>query len=141
MTDWDLPFNGCKCALFMGDRLVILLRDDNPEIPFPNMWDLPGGGREGSEDPFQTLAREVKEELGLDLRQQHIQWHHRFPANHTPGAFVWYFVAEMPEEAVGDIEFGNEGQGWKLVTIERFMALENAVPGMAERLSVWRDNI
>jgi 8-oxo-dGTP diphosphatase len=50
-------------------RLVIYLRDDKPEIPFPNHWDLFGGHIEQGETPEQALVREVKEELGIALKE------------------------------------------------------------------------
>jgi 8-oxo-dGTP diphosphatase len=57
-------------------RLLIYLRDDKPEIPFPNHWDLFGGHVEDGESPEQALVREVKEELGVTL--QHWQFFRRF---------------------------------------------------------------
>jgi 8-oxo-dGTP diphosphatase len=48
-------------------RLLIYLRDDKPEIPFPNHWDFFGGHLENGETPEQALVREVKEELGVEL--------------------------------------------------------------------------
>ena len=48
-------------------RLLIYLRDDKPEIPFPNRWDLFGGHVEAGETPEQALQREVKEELNVEL--------------------------------------------------------------------------
>lgn len=54
-----------------GARLLIYLRDDKPEIPFPNHWDLFGGHVEANETPEQALVREVREELGIILKEWH----------------------------------------------------------------------
>jgi 8-oxo-dGTP diphosphatase len=58
-----------QVLLFDRDRkLLIYLRDDKPDIPFPNCWDFFGGHVEDGETPEQALVREVKEELGVVLR-------------------------------------------------------------------------
>jgi 8-oxo-dGTP diphosphatase len=49
------------------DRLLIYLRDEKADIPFPNYWDFFGGHLEVGETPEQALVREVKEELGIEL--------------------------------------------------------------------------
>jgi 8-oxo-dGTP diphosphatase len=51
------------------NRLLIYLRDNKPDIPFPNCWDFFGGHVETGETPERALVREVKEELGIDLEQ------------------------------------------------------------------------
>lgn len=51
-----------------NDRLLIYLRDDKPEIPFPNHWDFFGGHVEEGETPEEALVREVNEELGVKLK-------------------------------------------------------------------------
>lgn len=49
-----------------NNKILLLLRDDVPNIPFPNKWDIPGGKIEEGETPDIAVRREMKEELGLD---------------------------------------------------------------------------
>lgn len=49
-------------------KLIIYQRDDKPQIPFPNHWDLIGGHVEEGETPEQALVRETQEEIGLGLK-------------------------------------------------------------------------
>ena len=59
--------------LFINDRLevLLLLRDNIPTIPYPNMWDLPGGHVEADETPEECIKREMAEEMGIDLENFH----------------------------------------------------------------------
>lgn len=132
------PFDGCKVALFIGDRLLTILRDDDPVIPWPNMWDLPGGGREGSETPFETLVREVQEEVGLILPEHAVEWQKRYPGIAIPNTFVWFFVARLPIGTESQIQFGNEGQEWRLQTIPEFTSQPNVIPSYEARLNDWQ---
>lgn len=50
-------------------KFLVYLRDNNPNIPFPNTWDLIGGHIETGEIPIVALIREVKEEIGFDLKR------------------------------------------------------------------------
>jgi 8-oxo-dGTP pyrophosphatase MutT (NUDIX family) len=51
-------------AIFHGiDGKVLLVKPS-----YRDTWEIPGGGLEHGEYPFQAAAREVKEETGLDLR-------------------------------------------------------------------------
>lgn len=60
---------GCS-IVFLNDKMQILLflRDDIPGLPYPNMWDIPGGHVEKDETPEQCIVREMKEEMGLDIQ-------------------------------------------------------------------------
>jgi len=50
-------------------EILLYLRDNKPDIPFPNHWDLIGGHVEEGETPEEALVRETKEELDLDLKE------------------------------------------------------------------------
>lgn len=47
------------------NKVLLMLRDDLPHIPCPNMWDLPGGHVEPNETPDDCICRELQEELGF----------------------------------------------------------------------------
>ncbi|HMN16546.1 MAG: NUDIX domain-containing protein [Ignavibacteriota bacterium] len=47
------------------NQVLLLLRDNKADIPFPNMWDIPGGRVEHNESPEFTVRREMFEELGI----------------------------------------------------------------------------
>ncbi|MFN4279222.1 NUDIX hydrolase [Thermosynechococcus sp.] len=50
--------------LYQGDRVLMQLRDDNPNILYPGHWGLFGGHLEPKEAPLDGVRREVYEELG-----------------------------------------------------------------------------
>ena len=48
-----------------NNHILLLLRDNKIDIPFPNMWDIPGGRVENGELPEDTIRREMNEEMGI----------------------------------------------------------------------------
>lgn len=59
---------GCQIVLVDAqDRVLLQLRDEKDWIPFPGMWALPGGMREGGESPEECIRREMSEEMGIEL--------------------------------------------------------------------------
>jgi 8-oxo-dGTP diphosphatase len=128
---------GAKGALLLGDRLLTTLRDDFDWIPFPGCWDFVGGGREGGESPEETLIREAREEVALDLGPAEWLWRSRFPAMVDPSRTSWFFVLRLPASEARRIALGDEGQGWMLVPPARFLTLPGAVPSLQARLRVW----
>ena len=132
------PHQGAKVALFLGDQLISILRDDRPDIPYPNLWDLPGGAREDDETTFETVAREVREEIGLVLPRTAVHWKAAYRANFNPEEWIAFFVARLPASIVDAVLFGDEGQRWALYKEDAFLALSDVVPTYPPRLQQWR---
>jgi 8-oxo-dGTP diphosphatase len=131
---WDgQDFSGTKIALICGNATVAYLRDDKPDIPYPGMWDLPGGGREGTESPIECGLREVQEEFGLVLGASLVMLleQHKSPR----GGLDTYFCAiQITEEDIKAIRFGEEGQRWAMMPIADFIGHPAAVPHLRDRL-------
>ncbi|MCC5973787.1 MAG: NUDIX hydrolase [Rubellimicrobium sp.] len=132
-----VEFSGAKAAVLIGERLLVTRRDDRPDIPWPGLWDFPGGGRDGDETPDQTLAREMREEVGLDPSGGRVLWRRPFPSVDQPGTITWFYVLQLPDEAEGRIVFGDEGQGWRLIAPRAFLKLPDAVPFLQRRFALW----
>lgn len=130
-------FSGAKLALLNRGRVLTMLRDDRPDIPFPGHWDLAGGGREGKETPQQCACRELHEEFGLRLPETGIEYARSYPGDLSGQGITWFFGAEMPGLKPADIRFGNEGQKWLLMPVRVFIMHPQAVPHLSQRLASW----
>lgn len=128
-----MAFVGAKLVLLLGGRLVTLLRDDIPGIVYPGWWDMPGGGREGDESPEACVLRETREEFGLDLDPADLVWRAGFEDPTTGGQAIW-FAAALPAAVADDIVFGDEGQGWRLMDPEAWLAHPRAIPHFKSRV-------
>ncbi len=133
MNEGVAEFNGAKLALFVGGRLVVMLRDDKPDIAFPAMWDLPGGGRDPGETPEQTVLRETEEEIGVGLTEEDLVWKEEFPS--TTGKRLYFFAAHLAPERRGEIVLGDEGQRLEFMTPAEYLAHPHAIPFLQEQLT------
>ena len=129
----QLDFTGVKVALLVEKSILVVLRDNKPDIPWPNMWELPGGGREGIETPLECLQREVWEELGLTLKEESIIWSRIYPSILDKDRLAVFVVAQISQKQYQEICFGDEGQEFKLMPIEDFIKAEGIIPQLQER--------
>ena len=134
-------FTGCKIALFCGDKLLTILRDDKSNIPYPNTWELPGGGREGDESPFECVAREVYEELGINLTEDCLLWSKVYPSMIFEGKESVFLVGQLTQDQFDSIVFGDEGQGYKLMSTEEFLGSDKVVPQLQDRVRDYLEEI
>ena len=141
LLDSRMDFQGCKIALICGDKVLTILRDDKDDIPCPNMWELPGGGREGNESPFECAAREVYEELGIHLIEECLLWSKVYPSMLFEGKESVFLVGKLRQEQFDSIVFGDEGQGYKLMGIEEFLGSDKVVPQLQGRLREYLEEV
>ena len=134
LLDSRIDFTGCKIALICERQILTILRDDKDNIPWPNMWELPGGGREGDESPFECVAREVYEELNIQLSKDDVIWSGIYPSMLDENKKSVFLVGKLTQEQFESIIFGDEGQGYKLVRLEEFLTSDRVVPQLQERV-------
>ena len=134
LLDSRIDFTGCKIALICDGQILTILRDDKPTIPWPNLWELPGGGREENETPFECVAREVYEELNIQLSKDDIIWSRLYPSMLDENKKSVFLVGKLTLEQFESIIFGDEGQAYKLMSIEEFLNSKQAVPQLQGRL-------
>jgi 8-oxo-dGTP pyrophosphatase MutT (NUDIX family) len=118
-----------KAIIHQNERFLLQLRDDSPEIAYPNQWSFFGGEIESEEAPWQALQRELEEEL--EWRPEH-------------GAFLYHWI--NPEHPCR-IHFFNvpftgnkqqlilhEGQGLGWFTLMELENVDSLAPHMDEHL-------
>lgn len=136
MSEFD--FQGVKVALINNGKVLTILRDNIPNIPYPNMWDLAGGGRENEESPYETMRREVLEELNIDIPESNVVWVKHYESVTKPGKKSVFMVANISDHQIESIKFGEEGQGYKMVTFQEFLDNKDVIEQLKHRfLDYW----
>lgn len=113
--------------------VAVLRRDDRPDIPFPNMIDLPGGAREGDETPFQTVRRETLEEIGIALRKEDMQTSRSFKDTGSGRLCNWFWIARLTHKP--QLVLGDEGKSAWWMNINDFLISPEVIPHFQQRLN------
>ena len=97
------------------NQVLLRLRDDRPDLPYPGQWDLVGGAVEAGETLVEAAIREIKEEIDLDITD--LEYFGEYPELVHNNVFV--APLNLPLEA---IEL-NEGQCLRYATAEQRFSL------------------
>lgn len=136
---WDgADFAGAKLAALVDDHILTYRRDTKPNIPWPGLIDLPGGGREGDESPATCVLRELHEEFGLHLPESRLWWARPFPAmdarSGSLGRTGWFLAVTITHAEIATIRFGDEGHSPQLLGVADFLAASDAIAPLQQRL-------
>jgi ADP-ribose pyrophosphatase YjhB (NUDIX family) len=94
-TGYATPKLGVRGAAFLDDR-ILLVR----EVADDHRWTLPGGWADVNESPAEAVAREVREEAGIEVRPSKLAavWDQARHAHNVVRPFhVWrlFFLCEI----------------------------------------------
>jgi len=67
-------------ALIVNDGKVLVTKR-RADVPYPHLWEFPGGKLEPSEDPRDCIVREIREELDMEVNAAAVYdvIYHRYP--------------------------------------------------------------
>lgn len=114
---------GAKAIVVHNDKICLVLRDNNPEIPNPNKWNTPGGGIDEGETPREAIIRELKEEINLNATEI-IE---TGVTTYTDGSVVYRYFVPVTDEQFKTIHLVSEGQKLAWFTFDEALALVDNV--------------
>lgn len=128
-----VDFNGTKGLVFFGDKILTYRRDYKTDNK-PGCIDLPGGGREGEESPFETFRREIEEEFGITISMEDIIFSNTVQSIIEPNKKSYFMVTRSLLFKSENIIFGNEGTEWMLITPEEFIKRPDGIERQQKRV-------
>jgi 8-oxo-dGTP diphosphatase len=130
------PFTGANIALLFWDRVLLYQRDNSPNLPYANLWDFPGGRRDGMESPVACVVRETFEEVSIRLDPAAIRYQSVGPSVRIVDGRTYFMAAHLTHQQVDGIKLGAEGQRWELMPIVEALTRTDVVPHLQMRFEV-----
>ena len=125
-------FYGSKGLIFFDDNILVYRRDDKTKN-YPFFIDLPGGGKEEDESPFETFQRETKEEFGIEIEKEEIIYAKQYMSVTDLSKESYFFVIKTKKKTE-DIIFGNEGIEYFFLTLKDYLDLNDTIPRQREKV-------
>lgn len=127
-------------AIILNEKnhVLLQLRDNKEDIFFPNHWGCFGGAIEPGETPYDTVIRELGEELGMTfdpaLIEQFIRISFSPKATSKRDVERYFFIVRMRSDAMKEIRLG-EGRAFDFFAYGDAMRLANITP--YDKFALW----
>ncbi|QLG69657.1 MAG: Nudix hydrolase family protein [Candidatus Woesebacteria bacterium] len=118
-----LPASSGALVFFRG-KILLIKRDNKPNIPHPDMWSIPGGQVEKGESFDEALKRELQEEIGIIPKRYKLLGFLKVKTDKVKRAI---YLIKISREEFKKAKLGNEGQEMKWFRPDEIKDL-NAVP-------------
>ncbi len=116
-------------------EVLLYLRDDNLEIPYPNHWSFIGGHIEKNETPLEALIRETMEEIGYKIDNPVYLGLFDDQVGHDV-----YFYKCYINKRIEDICL-TEGQRLKYFSLDEILATKNMPEPIKKIVSINKEKI
>ncbi|MEI7688713.1 MAG: NUDIX domain-containing protein [Candidatus Nomurabacteria bacterium] len=136
----NLDFIGVKGMVFIDGKIIVIRRDNNTKI-FPLRIDLPGGGREKGESPFETFKRELKEELSIDINEEDILFAYLYGDETYKEHLAYFMVTKNLNIKKEYVVLGNEGLEFKFISPEEFIDLDDSIIHLQSEVKKYLNSI
>ncbi len=119
-------------AIIEQDGRLLLLQRTGP--PFAGHWNLPAGYSEADESPYQTVVREVAEEIGLQVEVQQLVDLYFYHDDPRGNGILLVFKCNI---IGGQHTTSDEAQAFRYFTREK-LPLELAGGGNNQAILAWK---
>ena len=133
IDDYDNLVKNALAVIVNSDNKILLLkRSDYPDQWEPKKWSLVGGGVEDGEKPDEACAREIKEEIGIDINID--DFVEKVVIQRNPGSVEHIFACRYEGELT-DVELNEEhtNYGWFDVDEMEFLDI---VPNLIDYINL-----
>jgi 8-oxo-dGTP diphosphatase len=133
-------FHGVKGIIFIRDKMLVYRRDTKT-TSFPLCVDLPGGGRENDELPFDTFQRETMEEFGISIDATDVVYAKKYMSIMDPTKESYFIVTRPLDIKESDIIFGDEGLEFMLMSPEEYLQLSHGIKRQQDKVAEYLDTL
>jgi 8-oxo-dGTP diphosphatase len=113
---------GAKAFVIYNKKLLLILRDNKPDIPSPNKWGLPGGAVEKNETILEAIERELQEEINI-IPKNIIYLGKQICED---GSKVFRYFTKITKREFQNIKLGDEGQKLEFFSLDEIKQLDLA---------------